>query len=182
MEKSAIVAHFQAEGFSRRTIYATINRLQAGQPIKDKKRTGRPSSWNASRASKLKRLVNNRTGISQRGLGRQFSVNHSTISRQLARMSISYRKREKTAKYSAVQQQKSQQLAGQLANNLYRSRCSVILDDEKYFRFSGHNMPCNVGYYSSNKSTCLNISFLKIHVLTFCAATYATPVTMKLLT
>ena len=121
MEKSKIVAHFQAEGIPRRTIYATINRLQAGQPIKDKKRTGKPSSWSAFKANKLKRLVNNRTGISQRSLGGQFAVNQSTISRQLARMSINYRKREKTAKYSAAQQQKSQQLARKLANNLYRS-------------------------------------------------------------
>ena len=28
------------------------------------------------------------------------------------------------------------------------------MDEEKYFTFSGHNMPGNAGYYSNDKSTC----------------------------
>jgi hypothetical protein len=32
----------------------------------------------------------------------------------------------------------------------------IIMDDEKYFTFSGHNMPGNAGYYSSDKTTCPN--------------------------
>ena len=45
MEKFEIVNHFQKEGYPRRTIYDTINRMQLGGKINDKKKTGRPTSW-----------------------------------------------------------------------------------------------------------------------------------------
>ena len=38
---------------------------------------------------------------------------------------------------------------------LYRSPCSLVLDDENYFTLSGDNMPRNAGYYTNDKSTCL---------------------------
>jgi transposase len=153
-KKADIVNHFAKEGIARRTIYNTFNKLESSQPLKDKKKTGRPSSWTAYRTRKLKRLVNNKTGISQRQLARKFSVHHSTINRRLSKMKISYRKREKTPKYSEKQQEKSQQLCSKLSNKLYRTNCSVINDDETYFTYSGDNMPGNVGYYSNDKKTC----------------------------
>ena len=45
MKKSEIVNHFQIEGYPRRTNYDTINRMQLGGTINDKKKTGRPTSW-----------------------------------------------------------------------------------------------------------------------------------------
>jgi len=65
MEKSEIVNHFQKEGYSQRTIYNTINRFHNGESIEDKIKTGRPTSWTSTRKNKLKRLTNNRKGISQ---------------------------------------------------------------------------------------------------------------------
>jgi hypothetical protein len=53
MKKSEIVNHFQIEG-----------RLHNGEPIKDKKQTGRPTSWTSTRKNQLKRLTNNRKGVS----------------------------------------------------------------------------------------------------------------------
>ena len=44
MKKSKIVNHFQKEGYRRRTIYDTINRMQLGGKINDKKKTGRATS------------------------------------------------------------------------------------------------------------------------------------------
>jgi hypothetical protein len=154
MKKSEIVKHFAIEGIYRSTIYNTIDKLQTAQPISDKKRSGRPTSWTAAKKTKLKRLTNNRTGVSQRRLGKKFSVDQRTIGRQLSKMSIFYSKREKTPKYSEKQQRKARELSGKLANYLYRSNCSVVLDDEKYFTFDGQNMPCNTGYYSNDKRTC----------------------------
>jgi hypothetical protein len=154
MKKSEIVRHFSKEGIARQTVYNTIKRLETSQPIEDKKRSGRPTSWVPAKKTKLKRLANNRTGVSQRRLGRKFGVHQTTIGRQLAKMSISYRKREKTPKYNQKQQEKAENLSGKLANNLYRSPCEIIMDDEKYYTFSGNNMPENVGYYSKDKSTC----------------------------
>ena len=74
MKKSEIVNHFNIEGYSRRTIYNTINRIQLGGTINDKKKTGRSTSWTPSRENYLKRLANNRKGVSQRRLGRKLGV------------------------------------------------------------------------------------------------------------
>ena len=59
MEKSEIVN--QKEGYHRRTIYNTINRMQLERTINDKKKTGRPTYW--TRKNQLKRLVNNHKGV-----------------------------------------------------------------------------------------------------------------------
>ena len=43
-------------------------------------------------------------------------------------------------------------MSDKLANNLYRSSDEVVMGDEKYFTSSGHKIPGNAGYYSSDKS------------------------------
>ena len=98
MKRSEIVNHFQKEGNPQRTIYNTINRLHNGEPIKDKKKTGRPASWTSTGNNQLKILTNNRKGVSQRRLGCKFGVSQMTICRQLSKMNISCFKREKTPK------------------------------------------------------------------------------------
>ena len=58
MKKSEIVNHFNIEGYSRRTIYNTINRIQLGGTINDKKKTVRLTSWTSARKNQLEILVN----------------------------------------------------------------------------------------------------------------------------
>ena len=92
--------------------------------------------------------------MSQRRLEKKFNVHQTTVVRQLTKMDISYRKREKTPKCSAVQHEKAKKLSKKLSNMLlYRSPCSLILDDEKYFTLAADNMPGNAGYYTNDKST-----------------------------
>ena len=110
--------HFQKEGYPRKTIYDTINRMQLGGTINDKKKTGRPTSWTPDRKNQLKRLVNNRKGVSQRRLCRKLGVSRMTICRQLSKMNISCYKREKTPLSSEKQ---AENLCKKLANLLYRS-------------------------------------------------------------
>ena len=64
MEKSEIVNHFQKEDYPRRIIYNTINRSHNEESIEDKIKTGRPTSWTSTRKNQLKKLTNNRKGIS----------------------------------------------------------------------------------------------------------------------
>ena len=97
-EKSEIVNHFQKEGYPRQTIYDTINRMQLGGTIHNKKKTGRLTYWTPSRKNQLKRLANNRKGVSQRSFGRKLCVSQVTICKQLSKMNISCYKREKTPK------------------------------------------------------------------------------------
>ena len=154
IKKSEIVKHFEMEGFARRTIYNTLNRLESGGDIKNKKKTGRPTSLTAARRSRLKKLTNHRKGVSQRRLARKFEVSQSTICRQLKKIKISCRKREKTPKYTEKQQQKAKILCSKLSNFLHRNKVSLILDDEKYFTFSGSNMPGNDNYYTNDIQKC----------------------------
>ena len=59
MEKREIVNHFLKEGIPRRTIYDTINRMQLGGTIIDRKKTGRSTSWTPARKNQLIRLTYN---------------------------------------------------------------------------------------------------------------------------
>ena len=88
MKKTQIVKHFLKEGIEQRTIYATIEPLESGKPINDKKKTGRPTSWTSPKKFKLKRLTNNRKGVSQRILARKFKVSQPLIGIQLKEMGI----------------------------------------------------------------------------------------------
>jgi len=110
-KKSEIIKHFQKEGFIRQTINNTVNRLVKEEALLDKKRTGRQSTWTPQRTAKLKRLTNNKSGISQRKLGNVFHVHQTTVSRKLKNIKIKYRKRGKTPKYSDTQSIKSKKLS-----------------------------------------------------------------------
>ena len=74
MEKSEIVNHSKNKVYPRKTIYDTINRMQLGVAINDEKKTGRSTSRTPARKNQLKRLANNRKGVSQRRLGRKLGV------------------------------------------------------------------------------------------------------------
>ena len=66
-------------------------------------------------------------------------------------MTISCLKREKTSKYTEKQAKKAKNFSKKLANLLYRSKCCVVLDDEKYLTFDGSNMEGNNNYYTNDK-------------------------------
>ena len=83
---------------------------QLGGTINDKKKTGRPISWTSARKNRLKRLADNRKGVTQRRLGRKLGVSRVTICRQLSKMSISYYKREKTPEYNEKHVEKAKNL------------------------------------------------------------------------
>ncbi|XP_065658544.1 uncharacterized protein LOC136083064 [Hydra vulgaris] len=142
------------EGFARSTIYDNLKRLETVQSFSDRKHPGCPTSWTREKKAELTRLVNNRKGVSQRKLGIKFGVNQSTIGRQLKKMNINYRKREKTPKYTIEQQIKAKKRSRKLVNQLYNTKLLLVIDDEKYFCFAGDNMPGNSGYYTNNKKTC----------------------------
>ena len=92
--KVKIVKYFVKEGNTYSAVYATINRMQNEGQTKKTKKPRFPTSWVGTTKAKHKRLTKNRTGISQRCLAKKFDVDQSTISRQLFKLRISYRKRE----------------------------------------------------------------------------------------
>ena len=57
------------ESISKRRLpqnnYDTINHMQLGGTINDKKKTDRPTSWTPARKNQLERLANNQKGVSK---------------------------------------------------------------------------------------------------------------------
>ena len=125
--KAEAANHFIKEGYCRTTVYAYINRELNGQALKPAANGGHSSTWTRKNKTTLKRLTNNRKGVSQRKLARKFNVNQSTICRQLAKMKIQYRKRKKTPKYNDEQLLRAQKRSRKLVNHLYNSQ---DLDDK----------------------------------------------------
>lgn len=154
IKDSQIVNHFSQEGYARRTIYNNIKRIRQRKPIKQKNIGYKSKKWTALKSAKLKKAANNRVGISLRKLGRKFSVHHTTIHRKLKKVSINYQKRIKTPKYTEETAKKSKKRSRKLVNNLYGKDLIVIMDDEKYFRFSCDQLPGNSGFYTDDKAKC----------------------------
>ena len=117
-------------------------------------RKGRPVKINDRLLNKLMSTINNKTGLSQRQIARRYNVHQSTISRTLRkRTSVVIRKRRKAPKMNSDNQEKT---ARKNCGKLYRmilNDCDIILDDEKYFDFSGDNVQCNQRFYITDPST-----------------------------
>lgn len=151
LSKANIVKHFVHLGHPRSTMYSVVNKLTETSSTTEKKRTGRPSTWTPNKRRRLKRLCNNRFDTSQRKLAAKFDVSVQTICNQLRKMNITYRKREKTPKYTKKSAKKSRNLSRKLHKKLRVKKQVIIMDDEKYFTFSSTH---NSGYYTIDKNSC----------------------------
>ena len=77
-------------------------------------------------------------------------------------MGIKYRKREKTPCYREKQLKKAKKLSLSLLQLIRHRGSKVILNDEKYFSFSAHQMPGNAGFYAKDKQECPeNVRFVQ---------------------
>lgn len=151
MKESDVIKHFQVEGIPRSTIYRTIQRFKSGLPCDDKPRKGRPSKLNKKLQRKLKIFAENRVGISQRKLALKFSVSKTCIHENLKKLGLKYYKRQRAPKYNEKQMKQIPSKCRKLRREILDSETFIIVDDEKYFTFSGIDMPGNAGFYSSDK-------------------------------
>ena len=154
--KKGVVRHFEEMGVSRRTIYSILNRVDNQITLKRKPGSGGHNvKMDKNKSQRLIRLVNNKTGVSQRKLADTFGVTQATVSNTLKKHSIRYYKR-KTAptaneKQQAVQKVRLRRLARKVLNP--KSKVVIVQDDESYFTLTGAGMPGNSGFYSSDKSS-----------------------------
>ena len=152
-QKKITVNHFLQEKVQRRTIYYIIKRYEESDTIVDKPRSGRPKKLTTGQLTRLKRLVNNKTGISLRRLSSKFKVSFKTISNQLKAMGIYYHKKRRAPRYSDKQLQEIPTRARRLYRLLSKDDFQLIMDDEKYFMLHNESVPSNRGFYTSNSST-----------------------------
>lgn len=151
-KKNVTVKHFLAEKVPRQTIYNIINKYDESRHVGDKPRSGRPKKLSRGELTRLKRLVNHKTGVSLRLLAQKFRVSHSSIHRYLEEMGINYYKKQKVPQYTEKQLQEIPTRARRLYRMLLSNDFELIMDDEKYFLLTDQSVPTNRGFYTSDKS------------------------------
>jgi transposase len=151
MKKRDVVKHFQMEDIPRSTIYDIIKRFERGLPCDDKRRKGRPCKLNKKQQQKLKNCTENHVGISQRKLALKFMVSRPCIQRNFNKLGLKYYKRQRAPKYNQKQLEQMPSKCRKLRREITDHETFIIIDDEKYFTFSGDEMPGNAGFYSSDK-------------------------------
>ena len=92
-QKQIIVNHFVQEKIPRQTIYSIIRKYEESGYVGDKPRSTGPKKLSLGQLTRLKRLVNKRTGISLRRLTPRLKVNYQTVSNHLKPMGIRYYKK-----------------------------------------------------------------------------------------
>lgn len=147
------VNYFESQGIPRRTIYNIMKKYTTHLTTDFLPRSGRPSKISSKRLKSLIHAVENKTGVSQRRLGRRFRVHQSTISRVLkTRTSVRVLKRQTAPKYSNDDQERRAQLNCLKVYRLLKPTDNLIMDDEKYFTLTG-DIVGNRSYYTSDPST-----------------------------
>ena len=149
--KKFTVDHFISEGRPKSTIYDILNRNESGKSAMDKKSSGRPAIIFTKRAtSTLKRLTNNKSGISQRKLAKRFECSLSYINKKLDSLSINCWKKQTIPDRTEGQKAVARPKCATLFRK-YKDR-QWILDDESYFTLSHSTINGNDNFYSDNKS------------------------------
>ena len=101
-------------------------------------------------SKKVKRLVNNKSGVSQRKLAHKLNVSQSTIHRSIKRTGIFYRKKKRAPKATEGQKQRQIErleiLCAEDGMFSYGDQRDIVIDDESYFTLSGAGMPGNSGF------------------------------------
>lgn len=113
----------------------------------------------------LVRLVNHKTGISQRKLADKFNCTHRTIGNTLKKNGIQIRKRKKASKSTPLQQERQRFRLRKMARGDFapKNGKKIIMDDESYFTLDGVSMPGNKSYYTSDPAaTPDNVKFAQV--------------------
>ena len=90
MTKVEIVKHFQMKGIRRSTIYSIVKRCKNDLLFDEKARTDRRSKLNKDSQDKLKKMVADQVGISQRQVAKEFSVSCCCVMRNMKKMGLNY--------------------------------------------------------------------------------------------
>ena len=151
--KKSTVYYFVKLGVPRSTIYRILTKYAEHKQTSFLSKSGRPTKISNKQLKMLVKTVNNKTGISQRRLGRRFGVVQSTISRILKnRTNVRILKRTTAPKYTNDEQQRRVQLNSLKVYRLLKPDVQLIMDDEKYFTLTG-DINSNRFYYSTEPST-----------------------------
>ena len=150
--KKYTIDHFVAEGESKRTIYSIIKRFEDGIDANQQPGAGKPPNiFHKKGLNKLKRLTNNKSGVSQRNLAEHFKCTQPYISKVLNdKLGINCYKKMKIPDRTFVQMVEARSKCRFLYYN-YKDR-DWVLDDESYFTLSHSTINGNGFYYTDDKN------------------------------
>ena len=134
------------------TCYRILKTFDEQGSIARKPGSGRPQVLSSGDKQKLRRSVNDKTGVSQRKLARKFNVSKSTIQSQLKDLGIQVRKRKRAPKQTPEQKQRQDDRLQKLLDGSFSGDPEIIMDDESYFTLDGTGMPGNDIFYTSDIS------------------------------
>lgn len=154
MPRAEIVRLFENQNVSRRTVYRAIAECEEGLPCLNLPKSGRPRLLTGHRANWLIESAKNKIGMSLRKLSRRYGVSKDTISRELKRRGIQYRKRKKCPKYTQNQLARIPRCCRALRRTHFANNKVIVIDDEKYFTLSNSEIKGNDGFYTDNVEDC----------------------------
>lgn len=154
LPKPEIVRLFEDQNIARRTIYRTIAECEQGIPCLNLPKSGRPRIFTQERAERLVRRAKNRVGVSLRKLAREYRTSKDTVSRELVRNAVEYRKRRKCPKYTENQLARIPRCCRALRRIHFANDRIIVMDDEKYFTLGNSEMKGNDGFYTDNIENC----------------------------
>ena len=99
--------------------------------VGDKSRSGCSKKLSRGQLTRLKRLVNKRTGISLRRLAPRFKVTYQTVSNHLKAMGTKYYKKQRAPKYTDKELEEVPTRTRRLYRMLSNNDFELIMDDEK---------------------------------------------------
>ena len=145
----------KTKNIPRQTNYDILKKYNLHKTRTFLSKSGRPAKISDKEVQSLVKTVNNKTGISQRRLGRQFGEHQSTISRTLKkRTSVKIFTRRKAPKYRDENQKHRAQSNSCTLYKILKPDVQLILDDEKYFSLNG-DIACYRKYYTTDRSIAL---------------------------
>ena len=148
------------ENIPKSTIYNILKRKGSNIGPERKVGSGRKAiKMPAKEIKRLKKSIDQKDGISQRGLAKRFHVSQPYICKIIhQKTSIRYRKKTKTPKRTPAQKAAVRSKCRRLVS-IFRKKI-VIINDESYFYLS-KNISGNAGFYSSDINAASNDVRLK---------------------
>ena len=113
---------------------------------------GLPCKLDSQRQRNLKQYAANRVGVSQNKSVMRFHVSRPCIRWNLKKMTLTSCKRRRAPKYTPQELGQIPGKCRQLRREATDTETFIIVDDEKYFSFSGDNTPSNSGFYSVDRA------------------------------
>ncbi|CAF4368316.1 unnamed protein product, partial [Rotaria sordida] len=126
-----------------------INKYAEPGAIANNSRSVRPKKLSRGQLARLKRLVNNKTGIALRRLSSKFKVSLKTIGNYLNVMGIRYYENRSAPKYTDKQ---LEEIPTRVHRLLLKCYFKLNMDDEKYFTLYSKSVLSNRGFYTLDRS------------------------------